>query len=135
MTDDLHRLGLKLKFVYSLSGLILSLACILAGALLGLSDVVGHTSFTASLLGLSTQLTGWSGFECRARPIRAAPRVIVFVVGIFMVFITRFRVVHISETWNGPNQTEPVTGDSPLRGGGGGAGFKNQFLHNKHGPF
>ena len=74
---ELHRLGLKLKFAYSVIGLILGLACILTGAVLGLAGVSGHTTFTASMLGLSTNLND------------AAPGVVVFVVGIFMVLITR----------------------------------------------
>jgi hypothetical protein len=56
------------------------LACIIVGAILSLAGAVGHTSWTASALGLSTSLND------------AAPGVIVFVVGIFMVLITRFRV-------------------------------------------
>ena len=78
--DALHRLGLKLKFAYSIVGLIVGLACILVGLLLGVYGVAGHTSWTASVLGLSTNLSD------------AAPGVMVFVVGIFMVFLTRFRV-------------------------------------------
>jgi hypothetical protein len=78
--DDLHRLGFKLKFAYSMTGLFLGLACILAGVVLGISGVAGHTSWTASALGLSTSMTD------------ATPGVIVFVVGIFFVLITRFRV-------------------------------------------
>jgi hypothetical protein len=98
--EDFHKLGLKLKFVYSVCGLILGLSCIVAGAILGLSGVVGNTSFTASLLGLSTQLTD------------AAPGVIVFVVGIFMVFITRFRVSHVREHSDG-ERLSPVGDSTP----------------------
>src|SRR4051794_26822687 len=74
--DELHRLGLKLKFAYSIVGLIVGLACILVGLLLGVYGVAGHTSWTASVLGLSTNLSD------------AAPGVVVFVVGIFVVFLT-----------------------------------------------
>jgi hypothetical protein len=82
MTDqpDIHRLGLKLKFVYSMTGLFLGLACIVAGVILGLAGVAGHTSWTASLFGLSTNITD------------AAPGVIIFIVGIFLVLVTRFTV-------------------------------------------
>ena len=76
-SDDLHRLGLKLKFVYSIVGLLVGLSCIIAGVVLGVNGVVGHTSWTASLLGLTTSMND------------AAPGVIVFVVGIFIVLITR----------------------------------------------
>jgi hypothetical protein len=77
--NELTKLALKLKFIYSMTGLFLGLACILSGVVLGLNGVFGKTSWTASLLGLSTSLTD------------ATPGVIVFVVGIFMVLITRFR--------------------------------------------
>ncbi len=65
---------------YSIVGLVMGLACILAGLLLGLYGVTGHTSWTASVLGVSTN------------PSDAAPGVVVFVVGIFIVFLTRFKV-------------------------------------------
>jgi hypothetical protein len=77
---EFHRLALKLKFAYSIVGLVLGLSCILAGLILGLFGVVGHTSLTASLFGFTTNLSD------------AAPGVVVFVVGIFMVLITRFGV-------------------------------------------
>jgi hypothetical protein len=81
--NDLHKLGMKLKFVYSLVGLLVGAGCIVAGVILGLAGVVGHTSWTASALGLSTNMTD------------ATPGVIVFVVGIFFVLITRFKVTHV----------------------------------------
>lgn len=77
-----HRLGLKLKLIYSILGLVLGLACILSGSILGLAGVTGHTNFIASLLGLSVQLND------------AAPGVVIFIVGIFMVRITKFNVNH-----------------------------------------
>jgi hypothetical protein len=83
-TDDqfqrIHKLGLILKFLYSTIGLLLGLACILAGVVLGLSGVVGNTKFVASFIGLKTELSD------------AAPGVVVFIVGIFFVLITRFKV-------------------------------------------
>jgi hypothetical protein len=80
---ELHRLGVKLKFVYSIVGLVLGMACILTGLTLGLFGVIGHTSLTASLLGFSTNLND------------AAPGVVVFIVGVLMVLITRFKVREI----------------------------------------
>ena len=68
-SDDLHRLGLMLKFIYSIVGLLLGLACVIVGLVLGLYGVVGHTTLAASVLGLSTNVTD------------AAPGVVVFVVG------------------------------------------------------
>ena len=83
---EFHRLGLKLKFAYSIVGLILGLSCIFTGLTVGLFGVVGHTSLTASLFGLTTNLND------------AAPGVVVFIVGIFMVLITRFKVSEINRT-------------------------------------
>src|SRR3954468_16296612 len=77
---EFHKLGIKLKFLYSLVGLCLGLACIGAGTFLGINGVVGHTSWTASLFGLSTNIND------------AAPGVIVFIVGIFFVLITRLKI-------------------------------------------
>jgi hypothetical protein len=77
---ELHQLGMKLKFTYSIVGLFLGLFCIVVGAFLGLYGVTGHTSFTDSLLGLSTQSND------------AISGLVVFVVGIFMVFITRLKL-------------------------------------------
>jgi hypothetical protein len=91
MDHNFHRLGLKLKFVYSIVGLFLGLACILAGVVLGLAGVVGHTSWAASLMGLSTNLTD------------ATPGVVVFVVGVFIVLITRFSVREKRQE-KGPNR-------------------------------
>jgi hypothetical protein len=84
--DDIHRLGLKLKFAYSIVGLVVGLICIIVGMILGLSGVAGHTNWTADFLGLSTNLND------------AAPGVIVFIVGIFITLITRFRVKHLTES-------------------------------------
>lgn len=92
---EFHRLGIKLKFAYSLVGLLLGLTCIIAGVILGLGGVTSHTAWTASALGLSTSMTD------------ATPGVIVFVVGIFMVLITRFKVKEITEFNNAPSQHTP----------------------------
>lgn len=102
MTDfdpEIHRLGMKLKFVYSLVGLLVGVSCIFAGVILGLAGVVGHTSWTASALGFSTNMTD------------ATPGVIVFVVGIFFVLITRFKIKHVV---NHPNRVEFAAPDSAL---------------------
>jgi TRAP-type C4-dicarboxylate transport system permease small subunit len=78
--DSFHRLGLKLKFVYSLVGLLLGLACILVGAWLCLRGITGHSTWAVSTLGLSSNLND------------ASPGVVVFVIGMFVVLITRFQV-------------------------------------------
>jgi hypothetical protein len=104
---ELHRLGIKLKFVYSVIGLVVGLACILTGLVLGLAGVTGHTTFTASLLGLSTNLTD------------AAPGVVVFVVGIFMVWITKFKVKASQETRYHPPAPPQAPAPAPTETTGG----------------
>jgi hypothetical protein len=89
----IHRLGMMLKFVYALVGLLVGAGCIIAGVILGLGGVVGHTSWTASALGFTTNMTD------------ATPGVIVFVVGIFFVLITRFNVKHIVKHPDGTSTT------------------------------
>lgn len=127
--NDFHLAGLRYKFIYSMSGLILGLACIVTGALLGLYGVTGHTGMVAKFLGLDTQLND------------APPGVVVFVIGVFMVVATRFKVrVKEIEQFTPPlgdHAASPSTGslpssDQPLppgggapppsRGGGGGGG-------------
>jgi hypothetical protein len=68
-----------LKFVYSIIGLVLGLVCIITGAALFFAGVVGATSWTASLLGLQSKVTD------------AAPGSVLFIVGLFVVWATRFR--------------------------------------------
>jgi hypothetical protein len=93
--QDLHKLGFKLKFAYSMTGLFLGLACIIAGVVLGLAGVTSHTSWTASALGLSTNMTD------------ATPGIIIFVVGIFFVWMTRFKVRAVTEHPQGPKFNDP----------------------------
>ena len=69
-----------LHLIYSLSGLILGLACILGGIVLTLHGAVGSTSWTASFIGVATDISD------------AAPGVVLFVVGLFIVWVTRFSV-------------------------------------------
>lgn len=71
---------LRHRFIYSLAGLGLGLICIVGGTALLLNAVAGTTTWTASLLGFETKLND------------AAPGVVLFVVGIFLVLITRHKV-------------------------------------------
>lgn len=61
-------------------GLILGLASIVGGIILGLHGITGHTSWTAKLLGFESSIND------------AAPGVVLFIVGIFLVYITKPRV-------------------------------------------
>jgi len=77
---DILRQAVKGEYQYAKLGLVLGLATIIGGVLLGLHGVVGHTSWTAKVLGLQSQIND------------AAPGVVLFIVGIFFVFITKPRV-------------------------------------------
>jgi uncharacterized membrane protein (UPF0182 family) len=70
-----------LQLIYSLCGLLLGLACILGGILLFLHGVLGSISWTTKILGASSQISD------------AAPGGVLFIVGVFLVFITRFKIV------------------------------------------
>ncbi len=72
--------AIEQEYRYARWGLGLGLSCILTGLVLGLNGVAGSTSWTASVLGLESQIND------------AAPGVVVFIVGIFMVWITKPKV-------------------------------------------
>ncbi|MFZ0749092.1 MAG: hypothetical protein WAM70_07015, partial [Pyrinomonadaceae bacterium] len=68
------------EYRYATLGLVLGLATIIGGIILGLNGVAGSTSWTARLIGLESKIND------------AAPGVVLFIVGIFLVFITRPKV-------------------------------------------
>src|SRR4051812_34091585 len=106
-----YELALKLRFAYSVIGLVLGAVCILAGVMLGLSGVVGHTSFAAQTFGLSTKVSD------------AAPGVVVFFVGAVFVALTRFRVFYGNDTPEPSHAKSVRKGGSTVSGGGGGGGL------------
>jgi hypothetical protein len=68
------------QLIYSLAGLVLGLACIIGGIILFLAGVSGKMSWTAKFLGASSEI------------LDAAPGAVLFIVGLFTVFVTRFRI-------------------------------------------
>ena len=72
--------AIKGEYRYAMLGLILGLASIVGGVVLGLNGVAGATSWTAKVLGLESKIND------------AAPGVVLFIVGIFIIFITRPRI-------------------------------------------
>lgn len=70
----------KYQLIYSIGGLFLGFASIIGGIVLFLHGVTGSTSWTAKILGAESQVSD------------AAPGVVLFIVGIFLVLITRFVV-------------------------------------------
>jgi hypothetical protein len=79
-SERLLKQAIKGEYRYAMLGLILGLATILGGVILGLHGVAGSTSWTAKILGLESHIND------------AAPGVVLFVVGVFFVFITRPKV-------------------------------------------
>jgi hypothetical protein len=68
------------EYTYAKLGLILGLASIIGGVVLGLHGVAGTTSWTAKILGLESKIND------------AAPGVVLFIVGLFMVLVTRPKI-------------------------------------------
>ena len=66
--------------IYSLAGLILGLVCVVGGIVLFLNGVAGSTSWTAKMLGAESEISD------------AAPGAVLFIVGLFIVFVTRYVV-------------------------------------------
>lgn len=75
--DHVERLS-KHQLIYSIAGLILGLVCILGGVALFINGVSGSTSWTAKILGAESQVSD------------AAPGAVLFIVGLFIVLITRY---------------------------------------------
>ena len=70
----------RFQFIYSLAGLSFGLVCVLGGIVLFLNGISGSTSWTAKIIGAESHLSD------------AAPGALLFVVGLFIVFMTRFSV-------------------------------------------
>ena len=69
-----------MQFAYSVLGLVAGLACIVFGVVLFFNGVPGSVSWTTKFLGLQSQING------------AAPGTILFLVGLFIIWITRFDI-------------------------------------------
>jgi hypothetical protein len=80
MNAELAKAIVRHQLIYSLSGLTLGLACVVGGLILTLYGVTGSAGWTAKVLGLESKLSD------------AAPGVVLFIVGLFVVWATRFSV-------------------------------------------
>lgn len=69
-----------LQLIYSLAGLVLGLACVIGGILLFFHGVAGSSSWVGQFIGVKGQLSD------------AAPGTVLFVVGLLVVWLTRFDV-------------------------------------------
>ena len=79
-SDDLVEKLSRHQLTYSILGLVLGSVCIIGGILLFLAGVTGAMSWTAGFLAASSEL------------LDAAPGAVLFVVGLFIVFVTRYKL-------------------------------------------
>jgi len=75
----LERLS-KHQLIYSLAGLVLGVVCVLGGITLFFSGITGSTRWSAKILGAESAI------------LDAAPGAVLFVVGLFIVIITHYRL-------------------------------------------
>jgi uncharacterized RDD family membrane protein YckC len=68
------------QLLYSVGGLLLAAFCMFSGVLLCIRGASGSSNFTAALLGANTAIND------------AAPGVVLFVVGLLVVWITRMSI-------------------------------------------
>lgn len=73
----------KYQLFYSMAGLLLGLASVVGGIYLFIQGVSGQTDWTLKILGSESNI------------VQATPGVILFIVGLFMVFVTRYKYKHI----------------------------------------
>ena len=74
------KLALLFEFLYSTLGLITGVIFLVAGVILLVHGVGGTTSWTATVLGLESELSD------------AAPGTIFAIAGLATIFVTRYRV-------------------------------------------
>src|SRR5438132_1976187 len=72
--------AIRYHFIYSLGGLVVGLACVVSGVLLFFHGVTGSTSWIGSFIGAQSKLAD------------AAPGTVLFVVGLFVIWATRFEI-------------------------------------------
>jgi hypothetical protein len=77
---ELWKAATRYQLIYSICGLVFGLCCVLGGIALLIGGVTGATSWTAKFLGAESKISD------------AAPGVILFIVGLFVVYVTRFDV-------------------------------------------
>lgn len=73
----------KYQLMYSITGLFLGLAAIIGGIYLFAQGVTGASDWDIKLIGAESKI------------VQAAPGAILFIVGLFMVFVTRYKFKHI----------------------------------------
>jgi len=70
------------EYGYGKLGLLVGVVCVLGGLLLCLNGIAGSTSWTAKFLGAESNISD------------AAPGVVLFVIGLFIVWVTKPKFSH-----------------------------------------
>jgi hypothetical protein len=83
-TDNDTQLALaKYQLIYSIIGLVIGLVCILGGIYLFIQGVTGEMNWSLKVLGNESVIAN------------AAPGAVLFIVGLFLVIVTKFKFKHI----------------------------------------
>ena len=77
---ELWKSAVKYQFIYSILGLVLGLCCIVGGIILFLNGITGSTDWTLKIWGSESIIND------------AGAGVVLFIVGLFVVFITRYSI-------------------------------------------
>ncbi|EJT1896430.1 hypothetical protein NV115_003518 [Vibrio alginolyticus] len=73
----------RYQFIYSVVGLLLGLVCIIGGLYLFIQGIKGEINWSLKVLGNESDIAN------------AAPGAVLFIVGLFLVIVTRFKFKHI----------------------------------------
>ncbi len=79
-SHDIIKQAIDREYKYAMTGLIIGALIMIGGILLGIFGVVGSSSWSAKLLGFESNV------------IDASPGVILFIVGLFIVFMSRLKI-------------------------------------------
>ena len=83
---------LRYKYIYSMTGLVLGFLSIIGGIALFFIGVSGSISWTAKILGNESTIGD------------AAPGAVLFVVGLFIIIVTRYKISIEEDTKEGAKE-------------------------------
>ncbi|MCR9625304.1 hypothetical protein NB476_23595 [Vibrio sp. RM-44-3] len=83
-TDNQTQLALaRYQLIYSVIGLFLGLVCICGGIYLFIQGITGEMNWSLKVFGNESVIAN------------AAPGAVLFIVGLFLVIVTKFKFKHI----------------------------------------
>lgn len=77
---EVQRQAIRGATLYAWTGLVLGGICVILGVLLFVFGITGSTTWVVKVLGLTSEVTD------------AAPGALLFVVGAFLIFVTRLKI-------------------------------------------